>query len=423
MGPRDHDSFMNRSDGKRIVIVDGYANSSDLLHELLSREVECMHLQSSPAGPASPSDRFAVHRYDTNLGYLGKPETVAAALATLQPHAVIAGSRGGILFAERVARLLRLPANKEVTTVARFSRLAMIETTRRAGLLSPAQTLAQSPRDAHAWADSRRCWPILVTNDRVGSDFHERRCHTHRDIDAAFSRMPNQALLIQADVEGPEFLVNSVSASGAHYVTDIWTRRKGADIGVSEELHLLDTVIHDASALAQFAHRALSALGIENGAAHTRLRWCAHGPVLIDCVASAAPPVVDRSTSAAGDLATQAAVHAAFLAGAVQEKASRLRMGYYRPRKLIARIQLAMSGSLSPQTSRTVLRASALPSFHSFTRGGCIHLVHESASRIGSDIAQLRAWAGEDLTLTAAIRPTRRVERAHPFGAFAEPID
>jgi hypothetical protein len=309
----------------------------------------------------------------------------------------------------------------------------MIETIRRAGLLPPAQTLAQSPREAqtlarspreaHAWAHSRRCWPILVGSDRVGSDFHERRCHTHRDIDAAFSRMPNQALLIRADVEGPEFLVNSVSAGGAHYVTDIWIQRKGADIGVSEELHLLDTVMNDVTPLAQFAHRALSALGIENGAAHTRLRWCARGPVLIDCVASAAPPVVDRSTSAAGDLATQSAVHAAFLAGAVQEKASRLRMGYYRPRKLIARIQLAMSGSLSPQPSRTVLRASELPSFHSFTRSGCIHLVHESASRIGSDIAQLRAWAGEDLALTAAMRPTQRVERAHPFGAFAKPID
>lgn len=307
---------MNSSDSRRIVIVDGNATSMELVEELLARETECMHLQSSARSPASPLETFDISRYDTNLGFLGDPEAAATALATLQPHAIVAGSARGVLFADQVARLLGLP----------------------------------------------------------------------RAFRNTFSSMYDAAMLLRASGDGPAFVVNTVSSGGAHYITDIWTESESAE-------HLLDESVHDVTPLANFTKRILTETGVENGPANTRLQWTDAGPMLLETFPGLMPAKVNRAAYQACGIPTQAGVQAAFLVGAVQERASRLRMGHYRSQKQMARIRIGASRNFS---SDSLAQLRSLPSFHSFTSDGLVYLVHQRVSQIAQDVRQLHELRGRN---------------------------
>ncbi len=90
---------MRSREHKRIVIVDGYSTARDLLPELLERNVECLHLQSTEQVPVAAAESFDPAPYDGNLGYLGDAGSAIDVLSALVPHAVIAGSEWGVTFA------------------------------------------------------------------------------------------------------------------------------------------------------------------------------------------------------------------------------------------------------------------------------------------------------------------------------------
>jgi hypothetical protein len=146
----------------RIVIVDGYATGRELLHELLERNVECLHLRSSAGLPALVAEGFDPRPYDGDLGHVGEVRAAMRLLSELQPDAVVAGSEWGVTFAERAAHGLGLPTNTLETLTARRDKFAMTEAVRRAGLSAPDHLRSASIESAHAWAERRGVWPIIV---------------------------------------------------------------------------------------------------------------------------------------------------------------------------------------------------------------------------------------------------------------------
>ena len=90
--------------------------------------------------------------------------------------------------------------------------------------------------------------------------------------------------MVETYLKGTEYIVNTVSHDGEHYITDIWMYKKniidGKPLYDSEQLILpTDGVVGD---LQRYTFSVLDALGIRFGAAHAEVMLTDSGPVLIE---------------------------------------------------------------------------------------------------------------------------------------------
>ncbi|MFD0634083.1 hypothetical protein ACFQ9X_23540 [Catenulispora yoronensis] len=98
----------------------------------------------------------------------------------------------------------------------------------------------------------------------------------------------HHSVLVQERLAGAEFVVDTVSIDGVHLVADTWRRVKevrdlaatGTPISDFEEP--ADPAAPEVAAIHSYVLRALDALGVRHGAAHSRVVLTARGPVLVD---------------------------------------------------------------------------------------------------------------------------------------------
>jgi biotin carboxylase len=404
---------------KRIVIVDGYSTGRELVRELLARDVECLHLQSTEQIPAPVAKSFDRTSYDGDLGYLGDVTAAIEVLSTLRPDAVVAGSEWGVTFAERIAHGMRLPSNRIETLAARRDKFEMIEAARRHGLHVAAQASIDSLEVAHAWAQRHGSWPIVMKPMASAGSDGVTVCHRPCDIDDAFTNAfgrenfmgcINSRMLLQSFLPGPQFIVNTVSRGGRHYVTDVWSMIvsiSGSRV-VPGGIHLLDPTAPQSKALIAYTHGVLAALGIENGA-HTELKLTPKGPALIETGARIMGAAMDEPSYAAAGMRTQANVFAGVLAGCERERRDPFADGHYRFRRHMTKLLFNFADDGWIRRTAGLRRLRELPSFHAHYRpladgarvwrtadwlacGGVIYLVHDDPRQIAADIETVRRW-------------------------------
>lgn len=404
----------------RIVIVDGYSTGREFLRELLDREVECLHLRSTREIPDEVVRGFDPRPYDGDLGYLGTVPAATEALGPLRPDLVVAGSEWGVTFAERVAGRLGLPTNRPETIAARRDKFEMIEAARCAGLHVAAQAAVASAAEARAFAEAHGRWPVVVKPLASAGSDGVTVCRSPADIDDAFARALgrrnfmgclNSRLLVQSFLPGPQFIVNTVSWGGRHHVSDIWSMSVQVADGdvVPSGIHLYDPETERGRALMAYTRRVLGALGIENGAAHTELKWTPEGPALIETGARLMGAAMDAPSYAAAGMRTQAAIFAAVLGECRHHREAIFEAGRYRVGRHMSKILFNFSRDGVVASTDGLRRLEALPSFHRHYRalrrgervwrtadwlacGGVIYLVHDDPGQIAADIETIRFW-------------------------------
>jgi len=411
---------MSHEQHKRIVIVDGHSTGRELRRALAERAVECLHLRSTSELPAPVARSFDPSRYDADLGHLGTPEAAAIALAALRPDAVVAGSEWGVLYAEAVAERLGLPTNRPALRTARRDKFEMIEAVRAHGLLAAEQVCVGGRTAAVAWATARGRWPVVVKPlDSAGSD-GVTICRSSEDIEAAFDSTlgrenfmgsRNKKLLVQEYLPGPQYIVNTVSAGGRHYVTDVWAMTvtlRGGRV-VPGAIRLLDPRAARPAALIDYARKVLDALGIVDGAAHSELKWTPRGPALIETGARLMGAAMDEPSYRAADQRTQADVFAGVLTDSPAECDRLFARGTYERRSHIAKVLFNFGSDGEVAATAGLDRLELLPSFHAHYRalghgarvwktadwlacGGIVYLVHDDATQIERDIDTFRRW-------------------------------
>ncbi|WP_181832920.1 ATP-grasp domain-containing protein [Bosea caraganae] len=411
---------MRKTPRSRVVIVDGYSTGRELLRELLDREAECLHLQSTPELPAPVANCFDRMPYDGDLGYLGTVPAAIEALATLKPDAVVAGSEWGVTFAERIAAGMALPGNRFETIAARRDKFEMIEAVRRSGLLVAEQAAVATVAEAHAWAKRHAAWPIVVKPMKSAGSDGVTICQDHADIDTAFAQelgrenfmgCVNSRLLLQSFLPGPQFIVNTVSWGGRHYVSDLWSMSvavTGSRV-VPGGIHLCDPTLPRAQALIAYTLQVLSALGIENGAAHTELKWTPQGPALIETGARLMGAAMDEPSYARAGMRTQANVFAEMLASCASGREALFAAGCYGLHRQMSKVLFNFAADGRIRGTAGLSRLRELPSFHAHYRplgrgdrvwqtgdwlacGGMVYLVHDDLRQISADIKTIRLW-------------------------------
>ena len=99
-----------------------------------------------------------------------------------------------------------------------------------------------------------------------------------------FCGIVNTALVVQEYLPGPEYIVNTMSVNGEHFITDVWLGIDEDEEKLSADLYAV--LVHPGEEyydeLASYVKQVLSCMGINTGPAHVEVRYSPKGPVLIE---------------------------------------------------------------------------------------------------------------------------------------------
>jgi biotin carboxylase len=163
-------------------------------------------------------------------------------------------------------------------------------------------------------------------------------CRSRAELEAAWSAIhgranamggSNNTLVVQQQVHGTQYIVNTVSAAGQHMIAEIWAdhRVRTADgHGVYDRTAWLspgeDPALY--TQLASYVRRAITAVGIQHGPAHSEVMLTETGPILIETGARPEGPVnPDAVTRAIGTHHVRAAVDAVIAGRVVPDREPR----------------------------------------------------------------------------------------------------
>ncbi|MEU9047978.1 MULTISPECIES: ATP-grasp domain-containing protein [unclassified Kitasatospora] len=278
----------------RFGIVDGYSTGRFLVAQLRDYGAECVHVSSQPDMPAYFSAAHDPSNYVEDLGHDPDPRRVADRLRDLGVATVLPGTESGVLLADELTGLLGTPGHDPATSEARRCKPLMATTLLEAGVRAPLGLRVDSPGQARQWCVDRGITDAVVKPvDSAGSD-NVHFCRTPDEVAEAAEQVlsarnlygaRNITALVQERVFGPEFYANSVSLDGEHKIAELWRYTKRVGDGMSPVYDYEEPVPVGSAEYRQVVdhvRRALTALGIGNGAAHTEVILTADGPVLIE---------------------------------------------------------------------------------------------------------------------------------------------
>jgi predicted ATP-grasp superfamily ATP-dependent carboligase len=286
---------------KIIVIVGAYSTGQYLAPAFISKGYQCIHVQ--PAASISPFylDSFRQHDFINNLLWEKDDESIIEELSKFDIKAVIPGSEIAVLLADRLSHKLSLPTTNEPSlSIARRDKYEMQKALDHAGINSIPVFKTNKSEAIFNWLKTQ-CIPypiVLKPLASAGTD-GVSICQNQGALQMAFNELidtvnalgeNNNELLVQPYLQGIEYVVNTVSSYGRHYVTEI-IRVNKITINASpvyDSAEVLSPVEHEVlyEILSEYVKKVLDALGIRFGAGHSEVMLVNEtSPVLIETAA------------------------------------------------------------------------------------------------------------------------------------------
>lgn len=273
------------------VIVDGYSTGRHLGPRFRERGWDCVHVQSRHELTWFQRATYAPEDYVANLRYDGDLGRTVAELARYRPCFVIPGSESGVLLADQLADALDVPGNGLVKSEARRNKYLMLEALRECGVPTVDQVSSNQFAALHEWARRRTDWPLVAKPVASSGTDHVTFCHSIEELRAAYEAIMsspnflnehNDEVLVQEAMTGDEYMVNTVSWDGCHWVTDLWRSPKLIidDAPVYDRQTLVPCDGHEE--IVEYSFRTLDALDIRYGATHVELVDTLRGPRLLE---------------------------------------------------------------------------------------------------------------------------------------------
>lgn len=284
-----------------IVIVGGLSSGRHLAPLFKGLGFSCIHVCTVDA-LEHPILKPTFNPLDYAENYLLASEQEAdefiCAMRGRHVKAVIAGCEPCVLFADKLAEMLDAPRNLGALSTARRSKYLMHDTLRRHALKSARQLLTDDLEQIYAFHDEIGAQIVLKPEAGANTD-GVHYCKTRQQIADAFDAILGakslfddfsetyNKVLVQEYLDGKQYLVNTCSSDGHHYVCDAWGETRENDDAPSNDSHA-DLVSRDSAlhhSLCEYVGRVCDVLGIRYGAAHFELRMTDEGPCLIEVAA------------------------------------------------------------------------------------------------------------------------------------------
>ena len=288
---------------KKIVIAEYVSTGINLVYDVLSRGYEPVLLDCPYIAAEEDISYFTELRksvkatlpegltiIEENHNYNEVLEQVKA----LNPLFVIAGSEFGVPYATRLADDLGLPGNSQKNLKAMTEKDSMHEALKNYGIRYIRGKVIESLDEASSYYNELGVKHVVVKRVRGVGTQGVYLCNGKDEMlhavekELAFSMKngdEDMALLIQEQIIGKEYIVNTVSCNGKHRVTSMWVYNKtklanGTNAyDNSQTINQLDVGL---SKLVNYAYDVLDAIGIKYGPVHGEFMIDEKGPVLIE---------------------------------------------------------------------------------------------------------------------------------------------
>ena len=294
------------------AIVDGYSTGRYLAREFRDLGVACVHVQSSAGLPRRLLHDFDPTEFQGIRSYHSDAAATTRWLASRDVRFVVAGAESGVELADALSQELGLPTNGAQWSSARRNKAAMAAALRRHGMRTAAGCVVTNPADAVAWATDWGRYPVVVKPVASSGTEDVRFCRAADAVWAAVAAvlgkvnrlgMVNHQALVQEYLHGDQYVVNTLTVAGEHYVAEIWADRRrpvpgAANIYDFEELLPRAGAVQDR--LASCAEAVLDSLHVSWGPGHLEIIDTASGPVLVEAATRMAgvilPDIVAKAT-------------------------------------------------------------------------------------------------------------------------------
>lgn len=283
---------------KLVVIVDAYGPSRYFCSYLKRLGIACVHLLST-VKPLPRLRLTQLEQYDAKLQHFGILEDTIKRINEIVSEfnaelcEVLPGAEPGVLLADKLSHYYRLRSNGLAKSLARRDKATMAEALRSSNIPIPDFLQTDNLDDARKFV-RKHPWPIVLKPlDSAGTD-GVHFCYSDAQLQEAFRQVMgvpnnmgsvNREVLIQTFLSGPEYMVNSVSYEGGHYITDIWRAEKSMVEGyaqIYDKNFLIPSETDEYRILKKYVEKVLDSLEIKYGPAHSEVIITKDGPKLLE---------------------------------------------------------------------------------------------------------------------------------------------
>ncbi|MCM6775900.1 ATP-grasp domain-containing protein [Nocardia sp. CDC159] len=310
-----------------LVVVDPFSSGGVLARrakELYG--IDSVAVITTTALPANSTARYAPADYVGEVRHTDIVETVLAVerLCGGRPDHIVCGSEPGVEVFDALAAHWILRPNFGPSTVRR-DMFPMHRRLREAGLRYLPQYRSAHPESVVAWCADSGSTEFVVQPVESCAPGRVHICSGVREVRAAcvellerpdHSGAASAEVLVRERIAGPEFVVDTVSLDGSHFVVALFRYAEEIVDGTPIPRTLSSAEIDEQPGIVEYVERVLDALGIENGPAHSSVVLTEQGPTLIRTAArmhgGLGPRLVaESSTHSLIDLALAARISAA----------------------------------------------------------------------------------------------------------------
>lgn len=285
-----------------VIIVGAYATGSYYAPNFIARGYQCIHVHPN----AQIADFFlASYRpqdFIKQIIWEDNADSIAKELMEFNVLYILPGSEAGVLVSDYLNHLFKLPrSNIFSLSSARRDKFDMQEALRCSNVSHIKSYKTQNFSAISEWIITNKIsFPIVLKPLASAATDHVFICDTISAVKQAFFDIKsaknlfleqNIEVLIQEYIDGEEYVVNTISYEGNHYVSDIIKVHKKLINGspVYDFAQLLCPVEYTNiyQQLTPYIERVLDALGIKFGPGHSELlvKYSDGQPVLIETAA------------------------------------------------------------------------------------------------------------------------------------------
>jgi biotin carboxylase len=309
-----------------VVIVDPVSSGAELAPAFHKRNIPAIAVRSMPAKAGGTG--FAIKIQETHFQeVLENGPDLLVRLRQMNPRAIVAGTESGVPLADQLAEALTPElANAPELSRARRHKALMQEALAKAGLPVAKTINTASAGEVIAWLKEQGLTnsPLVVKppasagSDNVhhipaGGDWRKPFDHI-LSTPAALMGLVNETVIVQEQLIGTEYAVDTVSAAGKHELAHLIRYKKtaaGDRLTVFDHTEFVPFDAEKYGELWSYTQRALDALGIRWGAAHSEIMLTKDGPRLIETGARmCGGPVIGFARAATGSSQVERVVEA-----------------------------------------------------------------------------------------------------------------
>ena len=310
----------SREPCRPVAVVDPFDAGYLLAQELVRRGHRCVSVVSSEYIDPAIAERDDTGLFANTIRDSGNLAETATTLRAQGIGCVFPGCETGVNLSDALSEHFSFCSNGTALSAARRNKFLMAEIARRQGIEVPKQFFSEQPEELAEWVRNCSRWPVVVKPAESLASEDVRICRSEGEVNQAFrsvvgrrniAGVMNHGLIVQELMDATQFVVDTVSYGGRHFLSAIWrygrpefaadvlralagearwpdsagklswaSLRYGAISSVSKQI--LPGEGEVAETLFGYAIRVLDALGIQYGPCHLELMWTDRGVRLIE---------------------------------------------------------------------------------------------------------------------------------------------